>query len=175
MRSLVARMPVVVLQGRVGGPLVAPRTSGRLGISPWRATLRHCPGRMARLLLRRTAHVEVAWRWGRVRGARHLPSSCDHHGAEPSRPWCKGLSALVPLPAWHGLPVAARQMGDDGAVHTSSWVGRHGGDDVLAPSSGLAQRGLLPAFDREQDHVIAGAGGHELETPKPNHRRARNR
>jgi len=30
-------------------------------------------------------------------------------------------------------------------------------------------------FDREQDHVVAGASRHELKTPKPNHRGARNR
>jgi len=34
--------------------------------------------------------------------------------------------------------------------------------------------GSSRSFDREQDHVIAGAGRHELETPKPNHRGARN-
>jgi len=123
-----------MLQGRVGGPLVSPRTSGRLGISLWRATLRHCPNRTARLFLRRTTYVEVAWRWGRVRGARNLPSSCDPRGAEPSCPWCTGLSALVPSPAWHGLPV--RQKGDGGAVHASSWVGRRSGEDV----SGLVKK-----------------------------------
>ena len=31
------------------------------------------------------------------------------------------------------------------------------------------------SFDREQDHVVAGTGGHELEAPKPNHRGARDR
>ena len=31
------------------------------------------------------------------------------------------------------------------------------------------------SFDREQDHVIAKTGRHELEAPEPNHRGARNR
>ena len=31
------------------------------------------------------------------------------------------------------------------------------------------------SFDREQDHVVAGTGGHELEAPEPNHRGARDR
>ena len=31
------------------------------------------------------------------------------------------------------------------------------------------------SFDREQDHVIAETGGHELEAPEPNHRGAQNR
>ena len=31
------------------------------------------------------------------------------------------------------------------------------------------------SFDREQDHVIAKTGRHELEAPKPNHRGAQNR
>ena len=35
--------------------------------------------------------------------------------------------------------------------------------------------GSSRSFDREQDHVIAGASSHELKTPKPNHRGARDR
>jgi len=35
--------------------------------------------------------------------------------------------------------------------------------------------GSSRSFDREQDHIVAGASRHELETPKPNHRGARNR
>ena len=35
--------------------------------------------------------------------------------------------------------------------------------------------GSSRSFDREQDHVIAEASRHELETPKPNHHGARNR
>jgi len=31
------------------------------------------------------------------------------------------------------------------------------------------------SFDREQDHVTAKTGRHELEAPEPNHRGARNR
>ena len=31
------------------------------------------------------------------------------------------------------------------------------------------------SFDREQDHVVAGTGGHEIEAPEPNHRGARDR
>jgi len=31
------------------------------------------------------------------------------------------------------------------------------------------------SFDREQDHVIAKTGRHELEAPEPNHRGARDR
>jgi len=34
--------------------------------------------------------------------------------------------------------------------------------------------GSSRSFEREQDHVIAGASRHELETPKPNHRGAQN-
>ena len=55
---------------------------------------------------------------------------------------------------------------------------RRGG--VVARPSGSPQSGGHNAsssrsFDREQDHVIAETGGHELEAPEPNHRGARNR
>jgi len=43
------------------------------------------------------------------------------------------------------------------------------------PHPGWRNAGSSRPFDREQDHVIAEASGHELETPKPNHRGARNR
>ena len=48
-------------------------------------------------LLRRTAHAEVAQRWGRARGARHLLSSCD---AEPACPRFR----LTVLPAFVSPP-----------------------------------------------------------------------
>ena len=35
--------------------------------------------------------------------------------------------------------------------------------------------GSSRSFDREQDHVIARAGQHELKTPEPNHGGARDR
>jgi len=38
----------------------------------------------------------------------------------------------------------------------------------------LRKAGSSRSFDREQDHVVAGASRHELETPKPNHRGVRN-
>ena len=44
---------------------------------------------------------------------------------------------------------------------------------VARPSRGLrsCRHDTSPSrsFDREQDHVIAEAGGHDLEAPKPNH------
>jgi len=43
------------------------------------------------------------------------------------------------------------------------------------PHTGWRNAGSSQSFDREQDHVIAGASRHELEAPKPNHRGARNR
>ena len=46
---LEARTPAAALQSYVGGPWVFPRTSGRLGISSWRATLRRCPDRTGAL------------------------------------------------------------------------------------------------------------------------------
>ena len=91
---------------------------------------------------------EVAWRWGRARGARPLLSSCDPQGSESSYPRFRHaeLSAPVPPPAWHELSVEVRQKGDGGTVHASSWVGRHGGEDVSGPSTVSAQRGLLPVL-----------------------------
>jgi len=56
-------------------------------------------------------------------------------------------------------------LGRGGVVVMTSW----------APHLGWRNAGSSRPFYREQDHVIAGAGGHELETPKPNHRRAWNR
>ena len=44
-----------------------------------------------------------------------------------------------------------------------------------SPQSCGRNAGSSWSFDREQDHVIAKAGRHELEAPKPNHREARNR
>ena len=50
------------------------------------------------------------------------------------------------------------------------------GSMVARPSQGLRScgRDTSPSrsFDREQDHVVAEAGGHELKAPKPNHHRA---
>jgi len=43
------------------------------------------------------------------------------------------------------------------------------------PQSGRRNASSSRSFDREQDHVIAETGGHELEAPKPNHRGAQNR
>jgi len=43
------------------------------------------------------------------------------------------------------------------------------------PQSGGRNASSSQSFDREQDHVIAETGGHELEAPEPNHRGARNR
>jgi len=147
-RNPAARTPAAVLQYRVGGPLVSPRMSGHLDISSWRAMLQCCPARTAAPFLGRTAHVEVAQRWGRARGARRLLSSCDPRGVEPSCPrfWRAGLSAPVPPPTWHELSVVTRQKGDDGAVQASSWVGRHGGEGVSGPLTVLAQCGLLPVL-----------------------------
>ena len=68
-----------------------------------------------------------------------------------------------------------RQKGDGGAVHASSWAGRRGGEDVSGPSTCWRNAGSSRSFDQEQDHVIAGASRHDLETPKPNHRGARDR
>ena len=100
----------VVLQSYVGGPLVFPRTSGRSGISLWRAGPRRCPTRMAVPFLERTTHVEVIWRRGRARGARHLLSSCD---VEPTRPRFRHAELLAAAPPLHPLaagvvPVAPR-------------------------------------------------------------------
>jgi len=44
-----------------------------------------------------------------------------------------------------------------------------------SPQSGGRNASFSRSFDREQDHVIAETGGHELEAPEPNHRGARNR
>ena len=44
-----------------------------------------------------------------------------------------------------------------------------------SPQSGGRNASSSQSFDREQDHVIAETGGHELEAPEPNHRRAQNR
>jgi len=43
------------------------------------------------------------------------------------------------------------------------------------PHSYWRHAGSSRSFDREQDHVIAGASRHELKAPKPNHGGARNR
>ena len=42
------------------------------------------------------------------------------------------------------------------------------------PQSCLRNADSSRSFDREQDHVVAGASRHELEAPEPNHRGARN-
>ena len=163
MRSLVARTSVAAFCCHVGGPLVFPRTSERLDILPWRATPRRCPDRTAMLFLGRTARVGLAWQWGRVRGARHLLSSCDPRGVEPSRPRFRRaeLSAPVPPPAWHELSVVARRMGDGGAVHASSWAERRGGEGISGPSTVLAQSALLPV-QALQLSVFFPEGSHQL-------------
>ena len=43
------------------------------------------------------------------------------------------------------------------------------------PHSHWRNAGSSRSFDREQDHVVAGASRHELKAPKPDHRGARNR
>jgi len=44
-----------------------------------------------------------------------------------------------------------------------------------SPQSGGRNASSSRSFDREQDHVVAETGGHELEAPELNHRGARNR
>ena len=44
-----------------------------------------------------------------------------------------------------------------------------------SPQSGGRNASSSRSFDREQDHVVAETGGHELEATEPNHRRERNR
>ena len=44
-----------------------------------------------------------------------------------------------------------------------------------SPQSGGHNASSSRSFDREEDHVIAETGGHELEAPEPNHRGSRNR
>jgi len=56
-------------------------------------------------------------------------------------------------------------LGRGGVVARTSW----------GPQPCWRNAGSSRSFDREQDHVIAGASRHELETPKPNHHGARNR
>jgi len=43
-----------------------------------------------------------------------------------------------------------------------------------SPQSGGCNASSSRSFDREQDHVVAETGGHELEAPEPNHHGARN-
>jgi len=43
-----------------------------------------------------------------------------------------------------------------------------------SPQSCWCNASSSRSFDREQDHVIAKTGRHELEAPEPNHRGARN-
>jgi len=43
------------------------------------------------------------------------------------------------------------------------------------PHLGWRNAGSSLSFDWERDHVVAGASGHKLETPEPNHRGAWNR
>ena len=56
-------------------------------------------------------------------------------------------------------------LGRGGVVARTSW----------GPQPCWRNTGSSRSFDREQDHVIAEASRHELETPKPNHHGARNR
>ena len=148
MKSLVARTPVAVLHCRVGRHWSFHVRLGVWTYCPGKRRRVHCPGRTTMLFLGRTARVEVAWWWGRVRGACHLLSSRDPRGAEPSCPRLRRtvLSALGSPPAWHELSVVTRQKGDDGADHASSWAGRRDGEDVLGPSIVLSRRGLLPVL-----------------------------
>jgi len=43
------------------------------------------------------------------------------------------------------------------------------------PRSHWRNAGSSRSFDREQDHVVAGASRHELQAPNPNHHGTRNR
>ena len=45
----------------------------------------------------------------------------------------------------------------------------------LSPQSCGHNASSFRSFDREQDHVIAETGRHELEAPEPNHSGVRNR
>jgi len=56
-------------------------------------------------------------------------------------------------------------LGRGGMVARTSWSPPSCGRNASSPRS----------FNREQDHVIAATGRHELEAPEPNHRGARNR
>jgi len=56
-------------------------------------------------------------------------------------------------------------LGRGGVVARTSW----------GPQPCRRNAGSSRSFDRKQDHVIAGASRHELETPKPNHCGARDR
>ena len=173
-RNPAARTLVAVLLCRVGGPLVALRTSGRLDISSWQAMSRRCPNRKVALFLGRTTRAEVvSWRTRAREARRHPTSSRDPRDAGPAYPRlrCAGLLAPASPPAWRELATVRRQRYDGGTVHASSWVAR--------PSRSPQSCGCNPSsprsFDREQDHVVAETGRHELEAPEPNHRGARNR
>ena len=145
-RNPAVRVLAAVLQRRVGGPFVAPRTSGRLDISSWRATPRCCRDRTVVLFLGQTTRAEVALRGMRARKARRHPtSSRDPHDVRPSYPRLRRaeLSAPASPPAWHELATVRRQRSGGGTVHASSWAGRHGGEAVLEPSIVQAQCELL--------------------------------
>jgi len=76
-----------------------------------------------------------------------------------------------------GMNCRSRRGRRAAVVVSTPLLGRGG---VVARASRSPQpcwcnAGSSQSFDREQDHVIAGADRHELETPKPNHRGARNR
>ena len=158
--------------------MVSPRTFGHLDISSWRVTLRRCPDRTTALFSGRTARAEAASWQARVCKARRLPPwSCDPRDVGPSYPRFRHVGLLAPMSpsTWHELAIVPRERGDGGAVHASS-IGR----GVVARPSGSPQSGghnasSFRSFDREQDHVVAETGGHELEAPEPNHRGARNR
>jgi len=171
-------MLVAVLLRRVGGPLVALRTSGRLDILSWQAMLRRCPGQTAALFLGQTTRAGVAsWRTRarKVRGLPMLPRDLVASGRHT-----RGFGARVCRLLRHPLP-------------GMNWRSRGGGGVVVALSMPLLGQGGMVArlsrspqscgrnasssrsFDREQDHVIAETGRHELEAPEPNHHGARNR
>ena len=145
-RNSVARTLVVVLQRRVGGPLISLRTSRRLDISSWQAMPRHCPDRTAALFLGQTTRVEVASQRTRAREAHHHPmSSCVPRDVGPPYPRLRhaGLSAPASPPARHELATVRRQRSGGGAVHASSWAGRHDGEVVSVLSIAWVQCELL--------------------------------
>ena len=95
------------------------------------------------------------------------------HHAHGFGAWCCRLSCHLPP----GTNCRSCRGRGATVVLSTPLLGRGG----MVPRT---SRGPLPcwrnagssrSFDREQDHVIAGASRHELETPKPNHRGVRNR
>ena len=149
-RNPAAQTLVAVLQLRVGGPLVALRTSRHLDILSWRAMPRRCPDRTAAFFLGQTTHAEVAsWKMRARKARRHPMLSRDPRDIGPSYPRLRrvGLSAPMSPAAWHELATVRGQRSDGGAVHASSWAGRHGGEAVLEPSIGGRNASSSRSFD----------------------------